>query len=113
MGQCSQGVGARLRNAAVVFLQAALTRRSHWPSHPTLQLLGAESEAGHICASCRRQITLRSWAVTHIPAQGKHAQLRHRLWGAKNHPGFVLQDVQLAECGADGGTGRGGGERGE
>ena len=43
MGQCSQEVGAQLRNVAVVFLQAALTRRNHWPSHPTLQLLGAES----------------------------------------------------------------------
>ena len=51
--------------------------------------------------------------MTHIPVQGKHAKLRHRLWGAKNHLGFVLQDVQLAECRADRGTGRGGGERGE
>lgn len=41
--------------------------------------------------------------MTHIPAQGKCAKVICCLWGAKNHPGFVLRDVQLVEHGADGG----------
>lgn len=69
-----------------------------------------ESGAGHSCASCRRQITLCRSAVTHIPVQGKCAKVIHCFGSAKNRLGFVLQDVQLTERGADRGRGWGGGE---
>lgn len=48
--------------------------------------------------------------MTHIPVQGKCAKVIRCLWGAKNHLGFVLQNVQLAEHRADGGRGWEGGE---